>query len=64
MRVKRLLLAAIVPLLIGADTTFGIAGRVVGASGKHAVHVALWTADNFLGTPTKELRTCTLDGAP
>jgi uncharacterized protein (DUF2141 family) len=32
-----------------------IEGRVVGASGAHVVHVALWTADNFLATPTKEL---------
>jgi uncharacterized protein (DUF2141 family) len=35
--------------------TVAIAGHVAGASGKHVVHVALWTADNFLGTPTREL---------
>jgi uncharacterized protein (DUF2141 family) len=35
--------------------TVAIAGHVAGASGHHVVHVALWTSDNFLGTPTREL---------
>jgi uncharacterized protein (DUF2141 family) len=39
-----------------APPTFAISGRVIGASGGHAVYVALWTADNFLQTPTKQLK--------
>jgi hypothetical protein len=44
---------------IGLDTraqTFQIAGRVVGASGKHAVYVALWRADGFLERPVDGVR--------
>ena len=43
------------PARAEAPTTVAIAGRVAGASGKHVVHVALWTAANFLETPTREL---------
>jgi uncharacterized protein (DUF2141 family) len=40
-----------------APATVAIAGHVSGASGKHTVYVALWTADNFLGAgPTRQLR--------
>jgi uncharacterized protein (DUF2141 family) len=39
-----------------APATVAISGRVVGASGGHAVYVALWTADNFLQTPTKQFK--------
>jgi uncharacterized protein (DUF2141 family) len=57
---KPALLAAIALLASGAradpPATVAISGRVLGASGRHAVTVALWTADNFLGTPTKELK--------
>ena len=38
-----------------AAATVPIDGRVANATGKHVVHVALWTADNFLDKPTKEL---------
>jgi uncharacterized protein (DUF2141 family) len=48
------LLYAIAPARAEPPTVV-IAGRVLHASGNHVVHVALWTADNFLATPTREL---------
>jgi uncharacterized protein (DUF2141 family) len=44
------------PAHADAPATVAISGRVLGASGRHAVTVALWTADNFLGTPTREIK--------
>ena len=46
-----LLCAAPAPAHADAPATVAISGRVARArSGRHAVTVALWTADNFLGT--------------
>lgn len=39
-----------------AQATFELSGTVTGASGKHAVYVALWSADNFLKKPTEQQR--------
>ena len=55
-----LFIAVLAPLCFVAPAradppTVAIAGRVVGASGKHVVHVVLWAPDTFLVTPTKEL---------
>jgi uncharacterized protein (DUF2141 family) len=36
--------------------TVTITGRVLGASGKHTVHVALWDAAGFLKKPAQELQ--------
>jgi len=33
-----------------------ISGRVIGATGKHAVFVALWDADGFLKRPVQQIR--------
>jgi len=33
-----------------------LAGRVHGASGRHAIHVALWRRDGFLEHPAREAR--------
>ncbi|WP_049761599.1 DUF2141 domain-containing protein [Candidatus Korobacter versatilis] len=33
-----------------------VSGHIQGASGKHAVYVALWDADGFLRNPVQELR--------
>jgi uncharacterized protein (DUF2141 family) len=44
------------PGVAGADpATVAISGRIAGASGKHVVHVCVWSADNFLKTPTREI---------
>ena len=55
-------IAASVLALIGAHTgdaapsTFKISGRVLGASGKKAVFVALWQAEGFLKRPVRQIR--------
>jgi len=36
--------------------TVTLSGRVVGASGKHTVYVALWDASGFLVHPTQQVR--------
>lgn len=33
-----------------------LAGRVNGASGKHAIYVALWQSDGFLQKPVRQIR--------
>ncbi len=33
-----------------------LSGRILGASGKHPVHVALWRQDAFLAHPAQEIR--------
>ena len=48
-------------LLIGLPATaarprVALAGRILGASGAHPVHVALWQADGFLAQPVQERR--------
>ena len=57
-----LLLAIGLVGLVGASTssrrseTFKLSGRVVGASGKNALYVALWQADGFLVRPAQTRR--------
>jgi uncharacterized protein (DUF2141 family) len=43
---------------LGASTpgTRALSGRVLGASGKHTVYVALWQADGFLERPAQQVR--------
>jgi uncharacterized protein (DUF2141 family) len=38
------------------QATIDLSGRVTGASGKHAVYVALWRAEGFLEHPVKQVR--------
>jgi uncharacterized protein (DUF2141 family) len=45
----------VAPLAAADAPLIAISGHVAGASGRHTVHVALWTVDNFLATPTREL---------
>ncbi len=40
----------------GSTETFRLAGRVLGASRKCAVYVALWQADGFLKRPVQQVR--------
>lgn len=35
---------------------FSISGRVIGASGKHPIYVALWSDDGFLVRPVQQVR--------
>ena len=59
---RTLLLAIGLVGAVGASTpgpfseTFKLSGRVVGASGKNAIYVALWQADGFLGRPAQTRR--------
>lgn len=59
---RNLLLAVGLIGVVGASTsrsfseTFKLSGRVVGASGKNAVYVALWQADGFLVRPAQTRR--------
>ena len=59
---RNLLLAAALIGVVGASTshpsseTFKLSGRVMGASGKNAVYVALWQADGFLARPAQTRR--------
>jgi len=39
----------------GVDT-FTLSGKVIGGSGKHTIHVALWDAAGFLEKPVQEIR--------
>jgi uncharacterized protein (DUF2141 family) len=39
-----------------APATYKLSGRILKASGKYDVHVALWQADGFLEKQAKELR--------
>lgn len=52
---RSMLLLCALAGVAAADVTVPIDGHVANASGKHVVHVALWTADNFLDKPTREL---------
>jgi uncharacterized protein (DUF2141 family) len=40
----------------GAATTLQLSGKVIGASGQHTIHVALWDASGFLEKPVQEIR--------
>lgn len=50
------LLALFGPASASPAQTVIISGRVVGGSGRHPIHVALWNADGFLKKPVAELR--------
>lgn len=39
-----------------APETFQLSGRVLGASGKNAVYVALWDAEGYLEKPLEQIR--------
>jgi uncharacterized protein (DUF2141 family) len=43
------------PALAAAQETLRLSGRIMGSSGKHAVFVALWQADNFLKRPVQQI---------
>ena len=59
---RNLLLAVGLMGVVGASTaqssseTFKLSGRVMGASGKSVVYVALWQADGFLVRPAQTRR--------
>jgi uncharacterized protein (DUF2141 family) len=59
---RTLLLAIGMTGLVGASTstafseTFKLSGRVMGASGKSVIYVALWQADGFLVRPAQTRR--------
>ena len=59
---RNLLLAVGLIGVVGASTshsfseTFKLSGRVVGASGKNTIYVALWQADGFLVRPAQTRR--------
>ena len=61
-KLRTLLLATGLIGVVGAsrsDTfseSFKLSGRVVGASGKNAIYVALWQADGFLVRPAQTRR--------
>lgn len=38
-----------------AAPTFHLSGKVIGGSGEHAIHVALWGAAGFLQKPVQEI---------
>ncbi len=38
-----------------APTTFTLSGHVIGGSGQHAIHVALWDSAGFLSKPAQEI---------
>ncbi len=40
----------------GRTQTPEISGHVLGGSGKHAIYVALWRADDFLKSPAQQIR--------
>ncbi len=44
------------PSVAETPRTLVLAGRVIGASGQHEVHVALWAADGFLSRPVREVK--------
>ncbi len=39
-----------------SPATITVSGKILGASGKHTVHVALWDASGFLTKPVQELQ--------
>lgn len=45
---------AMMPSRVRARDTFELSGTVTAGSGKHAIYVALWSADNFLKKPTEQ----------
>lgn len=49
-------LAGLLPAVCVAQQTVTLSGRVLGASGKHPVYVALWDAKSFLGQPVLRVR--------
>ncbi len=57
-----LLVASIMALVCGAAAqtpapqTIAISGKILGASGKHPVYVALWDEAGFLRKPVQQLR--------
>lgn len=48
--------AAWLPVVCAAQRTVTLSGRVLGASGKHPVYVALWDAKSFLGQPVQRVQ--------
>jgi uncharacterized protein (DUF2141 family) len=47
---------SIVALAEAGPQTFALSGHVRGASGKHAVYVALWRKEGFLEHPARDAR--------
>lgn len=39
----------------GSGPVYSVSGTVVGGSGKHAIHVALWAEAGFLQKPVREI---------
>jgi uncharacterized protein (DUF2141 family) len=54
----RVLLATVAGVAVAqaAPATVTLSGHVRGASGKHAVHVALWQREGFLEHPAREVQ--------
>ena len=52
--------AAVAFVLVSAQgqevTRFSVSGEVLGASGHHTIHIALWDVTGFLKTPVEEIR--------
>lgn len=56
----RIILAAatifIMPARVNGGDSINLSGKVIGGSGKHAIYVALWDAQNFLKQPVQRVR--------
>ncbi|MGB7264526.1 MAG: DUF2141 domain-containing protein [Terracidiphilus sp.] len=47
---------ASIPVWAGPPKTVTLSGRVIGASGRHIIYVALWNENGFLKTPVQRIR--------
>jgi hypothetical protein len=39
------------PTRVAGSPSVSLSGRIIGATGKHAIYVALWDSDGFLNRP-------------
>src|ERR1700691_1290540 len=51
-----MLVGLLAPSEAASSEIYALSGRVLGASGKSVVYVALWQADDFLKRPVKQIR--------
>lgn len=47
---------ASIPAWAGPPKNVTLSGRVIGASGRHIIYVALWNENGFLKTPVQRIR--------
>jgi uncharacterized protein (DUF2141 family) len=55
-RIFAVVLLLCAPAWTGGLTTVTLSGKVIGASGKYAIFVALWDAHGFLARPVQQVR--------